>query len=80
MNSQKGHKKRKGENMMGKKDYQLFADAVSQMSVEKGEEFMNYLFPIFRADNSRFDETRFREWVARRKENKSMNGLRFNPK
>ena len=67
--------------MMGKKDYQLFADAVSLIENEsKREEIMNFLFNIFVSDNSRFDENRFKEWVKRRINKESMKGLKFNPK
>ena len=62
--------------MMGRKDYQLFADALSQIeSEEKREEFISYLFPIFREDNSRFSEDKFRDWIKRRLNNESIKEL-----
>ena len=67
--------------MMSKKDYQLFADALSQIeSEEKQEEMIDFLYPIFKADNYKFDLDRFRDWIKRRKNKESMKGTNYNPK
>lgn len=66
---------------MGKKDYQLFAETISEIKDEtKREELINFLKPIFQRDNYRFSENRFREWIRRRLNNESMKGTRYNPK
>lgn len=67
--------------MMGKKEYQLFADAISQIEdLAKQEEIKAFLFPLFKSDNERFSEERFNDWVDRRINHKSMKGTRYNPK
>ena len=66
--------------MIGKKDYQLFADTISLIdSEEEREKIMAFLFPIFRNDNSNFSEDRFRDWIKRRQKNESMKGTHYNP-
>lgn len=66
---------------MTKKDYQLFADAISQIkNKEDRERMIEFVGDIFSRDNYRFDEERFREWIKRRIEGKSLKGLRYNPK
>jgi hypothetical protein len=67
--------------MMSKKDYQLFADNISQIEDEnKREEAIRNAANIFKKDNFRFDEERFREWIRRRRAKESMKGMRYNPK
>ncbi len=67
--------------MMGKKDYQLFADAISLIqNLADRQRICDFLFPIFEQDNSRFDRERFREWIRRRDNNESMKGTGYNPK
>ena len=67
--------------MMGKKEYQLFADAISQISnKEEQERIISFLEPIFKADNPRFDYDRFSDWIYRREKGLSMKGTRYNPK
>jgi len=67
--------------MLGKKDYQLFADAVSQISNKKEQKkFIDFLHPIFKADNERFSLDRFLDWIERRENNLSMKGTHYNPK
>ena len=67
--------------MLGKKDYQLFADAVSSISnKEEQEKIINFLEPIFKRDNERFDYNRFSDWIYRRENNLSMKGTKYNPK
>jgi hypothetical protein len=67
--------------MLGKKDYQLFADALSQIeNKEEQSKILGFVANVFRADNSRFDEERFRDWIYRRENNLSMKGTRYNPK
>jgi hypothetical protein len=67
--------------MMGKKDYQLFADALSLIeNDEKRNEIEKFLFPVFETDNPRFDYSRFIEWVHRRQTNQSMKGTHYNLK
>ncbi len=67
--------------MMGKKDYQLFADALSLIEdTKKRNEIERFLFPIFEADNPRFDGSRFIDWIYRRESGKTMKGTHYNPK
>jgi hypothetical protein len=67
--------------MMGKKDYQLFADAISLIpNNEDRIKLMNFLEEIFANDNPRFDMLRFRQWVERRRNKETMKGTRYNPK
>ena len=67
--------------MMGKKDYQQFADAVSELTnVVERENIICFLTGIFRRDNSRFNEDKFKEWIRRRIKKESMKGLNYNPK
>lgn len=67
--------------MLGKKDYQLFADAISQISNDtERTTITDFLAPVFKRDNPRFDYGRFIDWVSRRRENKTMKGTRYNPK
>ncbi len=67
--------------MMGKKEYQLFADAVSLIENEQDiDKIKGFLFPLFSSDNPRFDEERFNEWVLRRKEGQTMKGTNYNPR
>jgi hypothetical protein len=67
--------------MMGKKEYQLFADALSLIKDENERtKIFSFLRPIFVADNSRFDSDKFMDWIYRRQNNLSMKGTRYNPK
>ena len=67
--------------MLGKKDYQLYADALSQISnKEEQEKIISFLEPIFKADNPRFDYNKFSNWIYRRENNLSMKGTHYNPK
>lgn len=67
--------------MLGKKDYQLFADALSAISnKEEQEKIIAFLEPIFKADNPRFDYNRFSDWIYRRENNLTMKGTHYNPK
>jgi len=66
---------------MTKKDYQLFAEALAKIKNNTNREaLINFLTPIFRQDNNRFDEGRFKEFIDRRINNKSLKGLNVNPK
>ena len=66
---------------MGKKDYQLFADALSLIEdTDKRNEIERFLFPIFEADNPQFDGERFVGWIHRRINNETMKGTHYNPK
>ena len=66
--------------MLGKKDYQLFADALSQITNKaEQEKIVSFLEPIFKADNPRFDYNRFSEWIRRRENNESMKGPKYMP-
>lgn len=48
---------------MGKKDYQLFADAVSLIKDGKNRaDIITFLMKVFYNDNPRFDESRFFDW------------------
>jgi hypothetical protein len=67
--------------MLGKKDYQLFADALSQISnKEEQEKIITFLHPIFKSDNPNFSYDKFSNWIYRRENNLSMKGTRYNPK
>lgn len=67
--------------MMGKKDYQLFADAISCIENEdKRTELILFLQRIFEADNENFSIDKFNDWIDRRINNKSMKGTNYNPK
>lgn len=67
--------------MLDKKDYQLFADALSQISNKKEQEkIISFLEPIFKADNPRFSFDRFSDWIYRRENKLSMKGTKYNPK
>ena len=66
---------------MSKKDYQLFADALSLIKDEDSlQTVKQFLFQVFRQDNSRFDGGRFDEWIRRRQAGETMKGTRYNPK
>ena len=67
--------------MMGKKDYQLFADAISLIESEGDRKrITDFLYEVFTNDNPRFDNGRFLDWIDRRRNNKSMKGTCYNPK
>jgi hypothetical protein len=66
--------------MLGKKDYQLFADALSQIKGDERKKLIDFLYPIFKADNDRFDLFRFNDWIERREKGLSMKGTKYNPK
>lgn len=67
--------------MMGKKDYQLFADALSLVKNDDNlEEIKMFLLKVFKQDNPRFDYERFNNWIDRRQNNKTMKGTNYNPK
>ncbi len=67
--------------MLGKKDYHLFADALSQVSNKKEQEkIISFLEPIFNNDNPHFDYDKFSNWIYRRENNLSMKGTHYNPK
>jgi hypothetical protein len=66
---------------MGKKDYQLFADAVSLIKDKNDKAtIMTFLMKIFYTDNPRFDQDRFYDWIDRRVKGASMKGTHYNPK
>jgi hypothetical protein len=66
---------------MNKKDYQLFAEVISRIvDINTREAFITFLVPIFKRDNFRFNEDRFREFIKRRVNNESLKGLNCNPK
>lgn len=54
---------------MGKKDYQLFADAISLIENEGDRKrIINFLEGVFFEDNNRFDSSRFQDWIDRWRE------------
>ena len=62
--------------MMTKNDFKQFADAIAKISnEEERNKLIKRLSPIFRVNNSRFDEQRFREWINRRVQGISTKGL-----
>ena len=66
---------------MTKKEYQLFADAVSLIKDDRQRnEMITFLSDVFMRDNERYDRSRFIEWIDRRLNNQSMKGLKYNPK
>ncbi len=63
--------------MMYKKQYQMFADAISELkNKEEKERFTTLLCNIFKQDNSRFSEGVFREWIRRKGTGESLKGLK----
>lgn len=71
----------RGAKMMGKKDYQLFAEALSQVDDDnKRIDLAAFIVPILEADNPRFDRAKFWEFIRRRRAGESLKGLRCNPK
>jgi len=67
--------------MLGKKDYQLFADMASQIeNKEEQAKIVGFLSNVFMADNPRFSCEKFKDWIYRRENNLSMKGTRYNPK
>jgi curved DNA-binding protein CbpA len=62
---------------MTKQHYKLFAEAISRIEDKnKREEFINFLEPILKSDNYRFDSERFREYIKRLVNGESLKGLR----
>jgi len=62
--------------MMTKRDFQQFADAFATIKDNKEREnIINICCPIFKGNNFRFDESKFKEWIDRRIEGKSTKGL-----
>jgi len=65
---------------MGKKDYQLFADAISLIENEEDRKrIISFLDRVFSQDNGRFNLSRFEEWIDRRRKHESMKGTNYNP-
>lgn len=63
--------------MMTKKDFKQFADAIAEIKNEdERNKLIERLNPVFRDNNCRFDEQRFREWINRRVQGISTKGLR----
>lgn len=63
--------------MMTKKDFKQFADALAEYADEARREHLIERFClIFKANNPRFDESRFREWIRRKVAGESTKGLR----
>jgi len=61
---------------MTKKHYKMFADAIGRLkSKEERESMVNFLSPLFLADNRRFDLERFTEWIRRVSNGESTKGL-----
>ena len=61
---------------MTKKDFKQFADAFARVEdKEERENLIRNCIPIFHANNSRFDEVRFQEWIDRRVKGESTKGL-----
>ena len=55
--------------MMGKKDYLLFAEVISQIEDETNrEKIIDFLCDVFSEDNALFDPEIFEEWVRERKQ------------
>jgi len=62
--------------MITKKTYKVIATELGEMPIEENtEEVIKMLCSLFKADNARFDESRFREWVRRIRNNESTVGL-----
>ena len=62
---------------MTKQHYQQFATAISQISdAEERENIIVFLLPVFQADNSRFSEGVFREWIKREVAGEDLKGLK----
>ena len=66
---------------MTKKHFQLFAEVISNIqNEEEREKQINFVCPILRQSNFRFDENKFREFIQRRLGELSLKGLNCNPK
>ena len=66
---------------MNKKDYQLFAEVLSNVKEDKErEKLILFLEPIFLKDNYRFNINTFREFIKRRINKEDLKGLRVNKK
>ena len=66
---------------MTKKDFQLFAEALSQITDDEQRTTITaFIAPILKRDNSNFDYGRFVDWIARRIEKRTMKGTKYNPK
>jgi len=62
--------------MLTKKDFKQFADAFANIEDKKTRnQIINECIPIFRMNNSRFDKTRFLEWIDRKVKGESTKGL-----
>jgi hypothetical protein len=62
---------------MTKRHYELFANAAARIENEqKREEFTNRLINVLGADNPRFNEDTFKEWIKRERAGESKKGLR----
>jgi hypothetical protein len=61
--------------------YQQFADMLGEIKDAAAREFITTkCSEIFKADNPRFSDDIFQEWINRRLEGKTIKGLRPNPK
>jgi len=61
---------------MTKKHYKEFADAIAEIRDEtEREKVIDLLSPVFRADNWRFERSRFEEWIRRKVNGESTKGL-----
>ena len=66
---------------MTKKHFQLFAEFTAKIEdEEEREKQINFICPILRTSNFRFDEDKFREFIKRRLEGSNLKGLNCNPK
>ena len=64
---------------MNKKDYQLFAEVLAEVTNDnEREKIINFLYPIFIKDNHLFNIGIFKEFIRRRLSNESLKGLNCN--
>jgi len=61
--------------------FQIFAEALSKVENEtERDKLIDFLMPIFKQDNMRFSEDRFKEFIRRRLNGEDLKGLNCNPK
>jgi hypothetical protein len=66
---------------MNKKEYQLFGCVIARVKDAKEREgLISFLSELFKADNIRYDEKTFREFIRRLIANESLKDLKVNPK
>lgn len=52
--------------MMTKKDFIVFADKLSTIEKHEREIIINFLIPILKSNNPKFNEIRFKTWIYKK--------------